>query len=67
MGDKEIAKELAVACLSHANLAAYFGPGSTKEPDATDAGKRVGAFYNAIFKALQEESAGQKPKAFQVG
>ena len=56
MDNKEIAKELAVAFLSHENLAAHFRPQGAKKPDAVEAGEKVGEFYNAIWKALQQES-----------
>ena len=55
MDNKEIAKELAVACLSHDKFALLFEPQSTKKPDAAEAGERVGEFYNTILKALEEE------------
>jgi len=52
-----IAKELAVACLSHQDVAKYLGPGSTSEEAAKKAGERLGAFYNAILKALEQEAS----------
>jgi hypothetical protein len=53
MDTRDIAKELAVACLSHAHFAATFRPVPTVE--YKDAGERVGEFYNGIRKALQRE------------
>ena len=55
MDTREIAMELAVACLGHDKFAVHFEPPSTKKADATDAGERVGEFYNAIWKALLKE------------
>jgi len=56
MDNREIAKELAVAFLSHENLVAAFRPKSTNKADATEAGERIGELYNAIWRALQQES-----------
>jgi len=56
MDNREIAKELAVACLNHDDFATYFRPEGTEEAHAVAAGKSVGEFYNAIWKALQHES-----------
>ena len=53
MDTREIAKELAIACLSHAHFAATFRPVPTV--DYRDAGERVGEFYNGVWKALQKE------------
>jgi len=53
MDTREIAKELAIACLSHAHFAATFRPVPTVE--YKDAGERVGEFYNGIWKVLQKE------------
>jgi len=53
MDTREIAKELAIACLSHAHFAATFRPVPTV--DYRDAGERVGEFYNGIWKALKKE------------
>jgi hypothetical protein len=53
MDTREIAKELAVACLSHAHFAATFRPLAAVK--YKDAGERVGQFYNGICKALQKE------------
>jgi hypothetical protein len=53
MDNKEIAKELAVACLSHEKFAAFFQPHDIDKAHA--AGEKVGEFYNGIWKALQEE------------
>ena len=68
MDNREIAMELAVACLGHDKFALHFEPPSTKKTDATEAGEKVGEFYNAIWKALQQEaSASAKgPTAHQV-
>ena len=52
---EEIAKELAVACLSHRDVAASFGGGGAGKGGAAEAGEKVGAFYNAIWKALRQE------------
>ena len=41
---EEVAKELAVACLSHDKFVAHFDPEGNKKPDAKDAGERVGEF-----------------------
>ena len=53
MDTKEFAKELAVACLSHAHFAATFRPVPTVK--YKDAGESVGEFYNGIWKTLQKE------------
>jgi len=53
MDTREIAKELAIACLSHAHFAATFRPVPTV--DYKEAGERVGEFYNGIWKALRKE------------
>ena len=53
MDTREIAKELAIACLSHAHFAATFRPVPTVE--YKDAGERVGEFYNGIWKAIRKE------------
>ncbi|MGD2064974.1 MAG: hypothetical protein PVI95_00790 [Dehalococcoidia bacterium] len=53
MDTREIAKELAIACLSHAHFAATFRPVPTV--DYKDAGESVGEFYNGIWKALQKQ------------
>ena len=53
MTDKEIAKELAIACLNHASFATWVRPTTEGNSYAT-AGERIGEFYNAILKALQE-------------
>jgi hypothetical protein len=53
MDTREIAKELAVACLNHAHFAATFRPVPTVK--YKDAGERVGEFYNGIWKMLQKE------------
>ena len=55
MDTREIAKELAVACLNHAHFAATFRPVPTVE--YKDAGERVGEFYNGIWKTLRKELA----------
>ena len=52
MDTREIAKELAVACLSHAHFAATFRPVPTVK--YKNAGERVGEFYNGIWKTLQK-------------
>jgi len=54
--NKQIAKELAIACLSQANVAAYFAPTGREKAHATAAGEKVGEFYNAIWKTLEQES-----------
>jgi hypothetical protein len=60
MDTREIAKELAVACLSHAHFAATFRPVPTVKYKS--AGERVGEFYNGIWKELQKElSDSSKP------
>jgi hypothetical protein len=53
MDTREIAKELAIACLSHAHFAATFRPIPTV--DYEDAGGSAGEFYNGIWEALQKE------------
>jgi hypothetical protein len=53
MDIREIAKELAIACLSHAHFAATFRPVPTV--DYNEAGESVGEFYNGIWKALRKE------------
>ena len=53
MDTREIAEELAVACLSHAHFAATFRPVPTVK--YRNAGERVGEFYNGIWKALRKE------------
>ena len=53
MDTREIAKELAIACLGHAHFAATFRPVPTV--DYKEAGERVGEFYNGIWKALRKE------------
>ena len=53
MDTREIAKELAIACLSHAHFAATFRPVPTV--DYKEAGERVGEFCNGIWKALRKE------------
>jgi hypothetical protein len=66
MTREEIAKELAVACLGHDKFVAHFDPEGNKKPDARDAGERVGEFYNAILKALEEKaSSAPGPKVHQ--
>jgi len=63
---EEIAKELAVVCFSHDKFVAHFDPEGYKKPDAKDAGERVGEFYNAILKALEEKaSSASGPKVHQ--
>ncbi len=57
MDIREIAKELAVACLSHENVVAYLRPRGTEKNHAAEAGERVGEFYNAIWRALRQESS----------
>lgn len=57
MDNREIAKELAVACLGHEHVAAMFRPGSAQKADAAAAGEKVGEFYNAILKALLKEAS----------
>ena len=54
MDNREIAEELAVACLSHENFAMFFRPQSTEKTHAGPAGEKVGEVYNAILKALHE-------------
>jgi|GEM_PF-6647120 len=51
MDTREIAKELAIACLSHAHFAATFRPVPAVEYE--DVGERVGGFHNSIAKALK--------------
>ena len=51
MDTREIAKELAVACLSHAHFVGMFKPVPTVEYE--DVGKRVAGFGNSISKALK--------------
>ena len=41
MDNREIAKELAVACLGHEVVAAYFRPGSMEKASAVDAGEKL--------------------------
>ena len=53
---REIAKELAAACLSKEGFAAYFRPAGKTKADAVTAGERVGEFYNAILKILEEQA-----------
>jgi hypothetical protein len=53
MDTREIAKELAIACLSHAHFTATFRPVPTV--DYKEAGESVGEFYNGIWKALRKE------------
>ena len=53
----EIAKELAVACLSHHDVAMYFKAGSFDKDKAKEAGERLGEFYNAILKALEQKAS----------
>jgi len=67
MDNREIAMELTVACLGHDKFALHFEPPSTKKADATDAGERVGEFYNAIWKALKQEleASSKGPKVHQ--
>lgn len=48
----EIAKELAVACLSHRDVAALFVVKAASKPDAAAAGERLGEFYNTIYKTV---------------
>jgi len=52
---KEIAKELAVACLGHPDVAVYFRCESADVRSAKVAGERLGEFYNAILKALLKD------------
>jgi hypothetical protein len=52
MSIDEIAKELAVACLSHDKFAMHFEPQSHSKLDAQDAGVRVGAFYASLYKTV---------------
>lgn len=54
MDNREIAKELAVAFLSHENLVANFRPQGPQKASAVEAGEKVGEFYNAILKALHQ-------------
>ena len=53
MDTREIAKELAIARLSHAHFAATFRPVPTV--DYKEARESVGEFYNGILKALRKE------------
>jgi hypothetical protein len=64
MNIDEIAKELAVACLSHDKFAAHFEAVGNKEADAKDAGERVGQFYNAIYRTLLQERTKESPKSY---
>ncbi len=56
MDNREIAKELAVACLGHDVVAGMFRPASADKANSAAAGERVGEFYNAIWKTLEQES-----------
>jgi Ca2+/H+ antiporter len=49
---KEIAKELAVACLSQRDAPAHFVVKTATEADAAESGERLGAFYNAIYRTV---------------
>jgi len=52
---KETAQQLAIACLSQESIAKCFVPGSAEKIDAVIAGERVGEFYRAILKTLEEK------------
>jgi len=54
--NQEIAKELAIACLNHASFATWFRP-TTEGSSYATAGERIGEFYNAISRALREETS----------
>ena len=64
---REIAKELAVACLSHEHFAGGLRSVGADKAHAAATGENVGEFYNAILKALlKEASASSKgPTAHQ--
>ena len=68
MDNREIAKELAVACLSHETFSVYFRPQGTEKNHAVAAGEKVGEFCNAIWKTLLQETSGSSkgPTAHQV-
>ena len=56
MDIREIAKELAVACLSHRDVAVLVSPRSTDAAQAKDAGQRLGEFYNSIYETLLKQA-----------
>ena len=53
---REVAEELAAVCLSNEVFVAPFRPAGKTKADAVTAGERVGEFYNAILKILEEQS-----------
>ena len=53
---REIAEELAAVCLSSETFVAYFRPAGKTKADVVTAGERVGEFYSAILKILEEQS-----------
>jgi len=57
MDNREIAEELAVACLGHEVVAGMFRPARADKAEAEAAGEKVGEFYNAILKALLKEAS----------
>jgi predicted transcriptional regulator YdeE len=63
MGIDEIAKELAVACLSHDRFAAKLEPQNYEVADAKASGEKVGEFYNAIYRTLLQERTKESPKS----
>lgn len=55
MDNREIARELAVACLNHEHFAGGLRSVGADKAHAAATGENVGEFYNAIWKALQQE------------
>ena len=63
---REIAEELATVCLSNEVFVSPFRPSGKTKADAVTAGERVGEFYNAILKALEQKASDSPgPKVHQ--
>lgn len=50
----EIAQALALACLNHATFVGDLIPTQTTKGDTATMGKKVGEFYEAIYKVVVE-------------
>jgi len=50
----EIAQALTVACLNHASFVVNLVPPGTRKGDTAAIGRKVGEFYESIYKAVSE-------------